>query len=142
LPTSEEFARAVNQTRIGRDLDDALADTAARMRSDDFMWTAQAISINRQTGGNLAEVLVQVGATIRERNQIRRQVRALSAEGRLSATVLICLPIAVALALLVVQPGYLAVFVESIIGVLALVVAVILGIVGSLWMLAVVRVKF
>lgn len=141
-PTSEEFARVVNQTRIGRDLDDALLDTAARMGSDDFMWTAQAISINRQTGGNLAEVLAQVGATIRERNQIRRQVKALSAEGRLSAIVLICLPIAVALALLVVQPGYLAVFVESIFGILALVVAVLLGVVGSLWMLAVVRVKF
>lgn len=141
-PTSEEFARAVNQTRIGRDLDDALADTAARMRSDDFMWTAQAISINRHTGGNLAEVLARVGATIRERNQIRRQVWALSAEGRLSAIVLICLPIAVTLALLVVQPGYLAVFVESIVGIPALVVAALLGIVGSLWMLAVVRVKF
>lgn len=141
-PTSEEFSRAVNQTRIGRDLDDALMDTAARMGSDDFMWTAQAISINRQTGGNLAEVLAQVGATIRERNQIRRQVKALSAEGRLSAIVLICLPIAVSLALLIIQPGYLAVFVESIIGVVALIVAVLLGIVGSLWMLTVVRVKF
>jgi Flp pilus assembly protein TadB len=141
-PTSEEFARVVNQTRIGRDLDDALMDTAARMGSDDFKWTAQAISINRQTGGNLAEVLAQVGATIRERNQIRRQVKALSAEGRLSAVVLICLPVAVALAILVIQPGYLSVFVDSIFGILALVVAVLLGIVGSLWMLAVVRVKF
>ena len=82
---SEELARVVNETRLGRDLADALAVTAQRMQSDDFEWVAQAIAINAETGGNLAEVLDQVGRTIRERNQIRRQVTALSAEGRLSA---------------------------------------------------------
>lgn len=141
-PTAEEFARAVNQTRIGRDLNEALADTAVRMRSIDFEWTTQAIAINRETGGNLAEVLQQVAATIRERNQIRRQVSSLSAEGRLSAIVLICLPVAVTLAILVIQPGYLATFTDSIIGIIAIVVAIVLAIVGSLWMLAVTRVKF
>jgi Flp pilus assembly protein TadB len=141
-PTSEEFSRVVNQTRIGRDLNDALMDTAARMRSDDFTWAAQAIAINRETGGNLAEVLQQVGGTIRERSQIRRQVAALSSEGRLSAIVLICLPIAVTFALLVVQPTYLAPLVESPFGIAAIVVAGLLAITGTLWMLAVVRVKF
>lgn len=141
-PTSEEFSRAVNQTRIGRDLNEALMDTATRMRSDDFTWAAQAIAINRETGGNLAEVLEKVGGTIRERNQIRRQVSALSSEGRLSAIVLICLPIAVVLLLLLVQPEYLAPMVESVIGIFAIVIAGLLAIGGSLWMLAVVRVKF
>jgi len=141
-PTSEEFSRIVNQTRIGRDLTDALMDTAARMRSDDFTWAAQAIAINRETGGNLAEVLQQVGGTIRERSQIRRQVSALSSEGRLSAIVLICLPIAVVFLLLLVQPTYLAPMVQSPIGIIAIVVASLLAIGGSLWMLAVVRVKF
>jgi Flp pilus assembly protein TadB len=141
-PTSEEFLRIVNQTRIGRDLGDALMDTAARMRSDDFAWTAQAIAINRETGGNLAEVLQQVGGTIRERSQIRRQVSALSSEGRLSAIVLICLPIAVTFLLLVVQPDYLAPMVQSPLGIFAIVAAVVLAVGGSLWMLAVVRVKF
>jgi Flp pilus assembly protein TadB len=142
LPTSEEFARVVNQTRIGRDLNDALMDTAARMRSDDFTWAAQAIAINRETGGNLAEVLQRVSGTIRERGQIRRQVSALSSEGRLSAIVLICLPIAVVFLLLLVSPNYLAPMVESPIGIIAIVVAGLLAIVGTLWMLAVVRVKF
>jgi Flp pilus assembly protein TadB len=141
-PTSDEFARVVNQTRIGRDLNDALMDTAARMRSDDFTWAAQAIAINRETGGNLAEVLQRVSGTIRERGQIRRQVSALSAEGRLSAIVLICLPIAVVFLLLLVSPNYLAPMVESPIGIIAIVAAVLLAIVGSLWMFAVVRVKF
>ena len=87
-PTSEEFARIVNETRVGRDLSDALDEVAERMGSDDFTWVAQAIAIHREVGGNLAEVLDAVGHTIRERNQIRRQVKALSAEGKLSAIVL------------------------------------------------------
>jgi len=141
-PTSEEFARVINETRVGRDLGDALEATAQRMRSEDFRWVAQAIAINREVGGNLADVFDQVGATIRERNQIRRQVKSLSAEGRLSAIVLIALPIGVFLFLLVTQPGYFAGFFTSILGIIALVVAVLLLIVGSLWLMAAVRVKF
>ena len=141
-PTSEEFARVVNETRIGRDLGDALSGTADRMRSDDFMWASQAIAVNRETGGNLAEVLQHVASTIRERNQIRRQVKALSAEGRLSAIILIALPIVVFVAVLIVQPGYLSTFFQSPIGIGALILAVILMIVGSIWMMLTIRVKF
>ena len=103
---SEELARVVNETRLGRNLADSLAVMAQRMQSDDFEWVAQAIAINQETGGNLAEVLDQVGKTIRERNEIRRQVKALSAEGRLSAIVLVALPIVIFLVLLIVQPTY------------------------------------
>ena len=74
----------INETRVGRPLGDSLDDTAARMASKDFTWVAQAIAIHREVGGDLAEVLDTVGQTIRERNQIRRQVKALSAEGRMS----------------------------------------------------------
>lgn len=141
-PTKEEFARIVNQTRIGRDLGDALDDTSERMRSDDFMWTAQAIAINRETGGNLSEVLDHVGETIRERNHIRRQIKSLSAEGRLSAIVLLVLPVVVFLAVLIIQPTYISVLFTTLLGIGALVVAGVLQIVGVLWMLAVVRVRF
>lgn len=141
-PTSEEFARIVNETRLGRDLGAALDLTAERMRSDDFAWAAQAIMINRETGGNLAEVLQNVAATIRERNQIRRQVKALSAEGRLSATILTLLPVVVFLAVLVLQPSYIQFFFQTLIGWLAIVLALILLGVGTFWMFAVTRVKF
>lgn len=141
-PTSEEFARIVNQTRIGRDLGEALGDTAVRMRSDDFTWAAQAIQINRETGGNLSETLQRTAATIRERNQIRRQVKSLSAEGRLSAIVLLVLPIFVVGAVLVLRPDYLAPFVESPLGWFAIIIAVVLMVVGTFWMAAAVRVKF
>ena len=141
-PMRDEFARVINETRVVRDIGDALDATAGRMRSEDFRWVAQAIAINREVGGNLADVFDQVGATIRERNQIRRQVRSLSAEGRLSAIVLIALPVGVFLFLLVTQPGYFAGFFINVFGIIALVVAVILLIVGSLWLMLVVRVKF
>jgi tight adherence protein B len=94
-PTSEEFGRLVVETRLGRDMNEALGAMAARMDSEDFAWIIQAIEIHREVGGDLAEVLDNVGQTIRERNQIRRQISALSAEGRLSAWVLLALPFGV-----------------------------------------------
>ena len=141
-PTADELARVVNETRIGRDLGDALDNTAMRMRSDDFQWVAQAIAINREVGGNLSQVLDQVSHTIRERNEIRRQVKALAAEGKMSAWVLILLPIGVFTFLLLTQPSYFGGFFSSIWGIAALVVAAILLGIGSLWMMVVVKVKF
>jgi tight adherence protein B len=141
-PMSEELARVVNETRIGRSLADSLAVTAQRMRSVDFEWVAQAIAINQETGGNLAEVLDRVGKTIRERNEIRRQVRALSAEGRLSAIVLVALPIVIFLVLLIIRPTYFAAFFLNPIGVIALIAAIVLLIVGSIWVSFAVRVRF
>lgn len=141
-PMSEELARVVNESRLGRSLPDALAVTAERMQSKDFDWVAQAIGINSETGGNLAEVLDQVGKTIRERNQIRRQVSALSAEGRLSGIILVVLPIALFLFFALIQPTYTATFFQNVIGIIALIVAVLLLIAGSIWMAIVVRVKF
>jgi len=141
-PTSEEFARVVNQTRVGRDVDQALDETANRMGSQDMVWIAQAIAINRQVGGNLAEVLDQVGHTIRERGQIRRQVKALSAEGRLSAIVLMALPFGVAGFLMMTNPGYLAGFTESLFGYGLLIIAGLLLLIGGLWLRKTTTVKF
>jgi Flp pilus assembly protein TadB len=141
-PTSDELSRVINETRVGRDLGDALETTAVRMQSDDFEWVAQAIAINREVGGNLSDVFDQVGTTIRERNQIRRQVKALSAEGRISALVLIALPVGVFTFLFITQPGYFAGFFSSIFGIIALVVAAVLLLIGSFWLSIVVKVKF
>ena len=141
-PTSEEFARVINEARVGRSLIEAFHDAAVRVRSDDFYWIVQAITINREVGGNLAEVLEGVGKTIRERVHLRRQVEALASEGKLSAIILIALPPAVILLLSVSQPEYLARFGESALGIALLVVAAVLLIVGALWLRALVRIKF
>ena len=141
-PTSEEFARIINETRLGRDLGDALDDAAFRMRSEDFSWVAQAIAIHREVGGNLADVLDQVGHTIRERNQIRGQVRSLSAEGRISALVLMVMPFALGGILMVISPGYMDPLVQHPLGLAMIAVSVVLLVVGGLWLRKVVSFRF
>jgi tight adherence protein B len=141
-PTSEEFARIVNETRVGRDLSDALDEVAERMGSNDFVWVAQAIAIHREVGGNLAEVLDAVGHTIRERNAIRRQVKALSAEGKLSATVLMALPFGILAFLSVTNPAYLAKFTQSLAGYAMLGVAAVMMAVGGFWLKKTVAIRF
>ncbi|MCE0488185.1 type II secretion system F family protein [Ornithinimicrobium sediminis] len=141
-PATSEMVRVVNQVRVGRDLGDALAETAERMDSADFLWISQAIAIHRQVGGNLADVLDQVGVTIRERNAIRRQVKALSAEGKLSAYVLVALPFLVALVLSLLNPAYMGRLTESALGYAMLGVAVVLLFIGSLWLRKTVQIEF
>ena len=141
-PTSEEFARLVNETRLGRDLKESMADSARRMRSEDFDWTAQAIEIHREVGGDLAEVLDHVGETIRERMQIKGQVKSLSAEGKLSAYILIALPVGIFLFLSFSNPGYLGVLYTSVLGWVMLGFAVVLLALGSFWLSRVVKIKF
>jgi tight adherence protein B len=141
-PASEEFTRIINETRVGRELADSLGDSARRMASEDFVWVTQAIAINREVGGNLAEVLDGVGHTIRERNQIRRQVKALSAEGKLSAIVLMVLPFGVTGFLLLTNGSYLMPFTQSALGVGMLVLSVVMLVVGALWMRKAIQIKF
>ena len=141
-PTAEEFSRIVNETRVGRDLSDSLDEVAARMGSDDFTWVAQAIAIHREVGGNLAEVLDAVGHTIRERNQIRRQVKALSAEGKLSAIVLGALPFAIVGFISMTNPAYLAKFTESVAGYGMLAAVVVLMLMGGFWLKKTVAIRF
>ncbi|ATG51863.1 type II secretion system protein F [Brachybacterium vulturis] len=141
-PTREEYARILNETRVGRDVGTALSETAARMQCQDFEWVAQAIAINREVGGNLADVLDGVGDTIRERGQIRRQVEALAAEGKLSAVILMALPFGVGGFLMLTNPDYLRPFIENPLGWILLGVSTVMLIVGGLVMRSTVRVVF
>jgi tight adherence protein B len=141
-PTAEEFARILNQHRLGRDLGEALQLSADRMRSDDLAWVAQAVAIHREVGGNLSEVLDHVGETIRERSQIRRQVQTLSAEGRISANVLIALPVLIAVVLAVISPSYLTAFFTTPLGWALIAASLVLFTIGVAWLRAVVKVEF
>ena len=141
-PAAEEFSRVVNETRVGLELGQALEETAERNRSEDFRWVAQAIAIHREVGGNLADVLDGVSATIRERSQIRRQVIALSAEGKLSAYILMALPIGIFGFLSFSNPTYVDKFFQSILGIAMLVVSGLLLAVGGFWLSRTVKIKF
>ncbi len=106
-PASEEFRRLIAETRLGRDFTDALRAMGDRVGGEDFPWVVDAIDIHREVGGDLSEVLRSLAATIRSRNQVRRRVQALSAEGRLSGVVLMALPFVVAVLVTASNPGYL-----------------------------------
>jgi tight adherence protein B len=141
-PTSDEFGRVVIETRVGRDLTTALRGVADRMRNDDLAWVTDAIAIQQEVGGNLAEVLDAVGATIRDRNQIRRQVHALSAEGRFSAVILIALPFVLAGVISLVNPGYLNALFDSTIGKALVLVGAVLMTLGVIWIRRIVKIVF
>ena len=141
-PTKDEFSRVLNETRIGRALNDSLIEVSDRMRSEDFKWVAQAIAINRDVGGNLADVLDGVARTIRDRNQLHRQVTALAAEGKLSAIILMALPFGVTAFLTVSNPGYLNRLFTTTIGWGIVVAAIIMLTVGGIWLRATVKIKF
>lgn len=141
-PTADEFRRLGTEVRLGRSLDEALDAMAVRVASDDFEWVAQAIMINREVGGDLSEVLDRVGETIRERGRIRRQVKALSAEGRISAIVLFVLPFFLVGFMSLTNPAYLGQLFSTGLGVGMVVGALLLLGVGGLWLRKIVRVVF
>ncbi len=141
-PTAAEFARVVAETRLGRDLHDALTALADRMENNDFGWISDAIEIQQSVGGDLAEVLDTVASTIRDRNQIRRQVQALSAEGRLSAIILISLPFGLAGMISITNPDYLSELTESTAGRLLLLAGVVLMSIGVVWIRKIIKIVF
>lgn len=140
-PAAGEISRALAETRIGSQLEPALERVAGRMASDDLRWIVMAIQIQREVGGNLAEVLLTTVATMRERAQVRRQVRALSAEGRLSAYILIALPIVIGTFFVTTKPEYMAPLYTTAVGWLMLAGSVVLMAVGTFWMSRLVKVE-
>ena len=140
-PSTSEFGRALAESRLGVILEDALDGVADRMKCRDLSWVVMAVRISHDVGGNLAEVLLTTVHTIRERAQLKRQVRALSAEGRLSAYILVALPIFVAGWFVFVRPQYLRPLYTQPLGIAMLVLAVLGVVVGAWWMSRVVKVE-
>jgi tight adherence protein B len=140
-PIASEFRRVLVETRLGVTLEDAMEGVAERFDSKDFEWVVMAIKIQRQVGGNLAELLDTVAATMREREYVRRQVAALAAEGKLSAWVLGCLPPLFMVYLLLTNYDYVIVmFTEPLGWAMLAGAATILG-VGVFWMSRLVKVE-
>ena len=140
-PARSEFRRVLLEIRVGRDPSDALNALAARMASKDFEWVVGAIDINREIGGDLALTLDNVAETIRERQRLARHVSALTAEGRLSAYILIGLPVFLALAMSVINPGYLEPLFSGV-GLVMVGVGAGMLLAGWLWMKRLIRVEF
>lgn len=138
-PTAEEFRRLTIETRLGRDFVESLGAMADRMGSEDFHWAVQAVQIQREVGGDLAEILDTVAATVRDRNRIRLQVHALSAEGRVSAWVLVILPFGLGGMMAVTNRGYLSPLYSTGTGLWLLAGGAVLLAVGGVWLRRIVK---
>ena len=133
-PISTEFNRALIETRLGLPAEEALDGIAARTHSRDFSWIVMAIRIQREVGGNLAELLGTVAETLRERERLLRQIRSLSAEGRISAVILAALPFVFTGYMLIKQPTYLEPLYRTSFGLLISGTGLVLLLVGMEWM--------
>jgi tight adherence protein B len=131
-PARSEFAHVLVESRLGRELSDAMRALAQRMESKDLEWVVSAIDINRETGGNLSEVLNGVSTTVRERQRMARHVRTLTAEGRLSARILTALPFLMALFQWRTNPENFALLTHGV-GLAALITAGVFLVIGTVW---------
>ena len=140
-PAADEFSRALAEARIGLDLEVALDGVARRMDSVDLRWAVMAIRIQREVGGNLAEVLATTVATMRERAYLHRHVRSLTAEGRLSGVILIALPLLMGAWLFFTDRTYLIPLYTTPIGLVLLFGSLVLFVLGVLWMRVAIKVE-
>lgn len=138
---ASEFKRVLVETRLGVSLEESLSDLAERYDSKDFRWVVMAIRIQREVGGNLAELLDTVSETMREREYLRRQVDTLAAEGKLSAYVIGGLPPVFFLYLVLTNGAYLRPLYTTALGLILLTIGIALLGVGAFWMSKIVKVK-
>lgn len=140
-PARTLIHEVVIEVRLGRDLTEALRSVDTRMESPDFGWVVTAVEIHREVGGNLAEILANVAATIRDRQKLGRQIRSLTAEGRLSVYILTALPILLGLFLRWRDPTYFSDLTSGG-GLVVLATSALLIVVGWVWMRRLLKFKF
>jgi tight adherence protein B len=140
-PMAGELGRALIEQRLGIPIEETLENVAERMESEDFSWVVMAIRIQREVGGNLAELLNTVSETLRDREDLRRQVRVLSAEGRFSGYVLTGLPIMLFLYMLIFRNEFVRPLYTTGMGYVLLGVAAAMLVSGSFVMSRLTKIK-
>jgi tight adherence protein B len=140
-PVADELSRALSETRINGEFEDALERAGDRVGSQEMVWLVMAIRLQREVGGSLAEVMQTTADTMRERAYLRRHVRTLSAEGRISAYVLMALPLGSGIMLFATRPEYVRPLYTEAAGLALLGVALLLMIVGGVWLRAATQIE-
>ncbi|QXC61687.1 VWA domain-containing protein [Aquihabitans sp. G128] len=133
-PMGKELRRVITEARLGREIEDAMDSVAERMASPDFAWAVMAVRIQREVGGNLSELLMTVADTMVHRDRLRRDVAALTAEGKISAIILGLLPIGLGLFMWLSNPEYMAPLGNTFLGNVLLGVSFISICIGFVWM--------
>jgi tight adherence protein B len=140
-PMARELRRVLAEARLGRPLEEALADVAVRMESTDFDWSVMAIRIQREVGGNLAELLQTVAETMVERSRLRGEVKALTAEGRISGIIMGLLPVGLGLFMFTASPDYIDDLFSSAKGWAMVVGSVVMAIAGFGWIQKIIKIE-
>ena len=141
-PISTEFARACSEINFGSSMDKALSDMVARIKSPDLMLAVSAVSVQRQTGGNLSQILETISNTIRERIKVKADVSAVTSQGRASGILIGLLPIGLALVLNLINPEYMQPMFKSHIGHILLGLCIFLEALGFVLIRKIVDIKY
>jgi len=141
-PTAEEFNRMQIEVQLGRTIEESLRAAAIRVQSEDLPWVADAIEIHRETGGDVADLLDGIAATVRERERVRGQIKVLSAEGRISGLVLILMPFVLAAITYFAAPGYFAELTDSTEGRWMIAGALFDMFIGIIWIRQITRLRY
>lgn len=140
-PIAEEFRAAFDEVNYGFSMQDALTNLATRVPSTDLQYFVVAVLIQRETGGNLAELLDNISAMIRARQKLYGTIRVLSAEGKLSAWILTLLPIVLALVINLINPAFMQVLWKDETGIKMIVGVAILMLLGIYWMRKIIKIR-
>jgi tight adherence protein B len=140
-PIGKEMRHVVAEARLGRPLASALDEVARRVCSTDFEWVVSAIGIQREVGGNLAELLDIVSETMTARARLRQEAHTLTAEGRIGAIVISILPVAIGLFVWSVNPGYLNPLFHSTTGKIMFYGCIGIALAGMEWMRRIVKIE-
>ncbi len=140
-PLAQEFGYTFDEQNLGMDIKDAMLNMARRIDSTDVKFFVTAVVIQRETGGNLAEIMENIAYIIRERFRILGDVRTLTAHGRFSGVILSLLPVAMAFLIAIIAPEYMLGFLRDPAGQALLVVAFVLQLIGFLWIRKVVNIR-
>ena len=130
-PAAREFRRVLTETQLGKPMDEALSDLAGRVGSKNLSFVINAVTIQRQIGGSLAGLFDMVAETVRQRQQFRRKVKGLTAQGRMSAYTLIALPFFVAAVVSVMNPTFMSPLYHTSTGHLMLITGLVMITIGS-----------
>lgn len=141
-PINVEFGRALNEMNYGVTLEQALNEMGKRIKSADLMLTISAVSIQRQTGGNLSEILETISETIKERMKIKHEIKTMTAQGRISGLIIGALPIGIMAILMVMSPEYIKLLFTESIGRYMLLTGVFMESIGFIIIKKIVTIKF
>lgn len=141
-PIKSEFKRTVNEITFGSSQDEALEAMAERVKSEDFNLVVSAVSVQRQTGGNLSEILDTIAGTIRERYKIKGEIKTMTGQGRISGIIIGVLPIALLLVMSLINKDLIMTLFTTMIGKILLVISICLETIGAIIINKIVTIKF